>query len=274
MDSALIDQTSEQFLGRWKRLVSTTNWEKGQIIHSWREALIESGAPSAEYADEAWSRRVGNVTPQHVGRLRRVFERFDATREDYQGLYWSHFQAALDWDDAEMWLEGAVQNEWSISVMRRKRWETRGALAEDEPSDEQAQLDAPWDDDSEPAEAAEVPSGKIEAVHSPTAADDSDSQSEADDDDGQRDVQESYASGPAAEAEVVRPFASLPPLPADVNDAFEAYKLCILRHKMGGWQDISRQDMLASLERAQGVGPGTGRRLRPSPAAPVQLLAA
>ena len=32
----------------------------------------------------------------------------------------------------------------------------------------------------------------------------------------------------------VRPFASLPPLPADVNDAFEAYKLCILRHKLAG----------------------------------------
>ena len=35
----------------------------------------------------------------------------------------------------------------------------------------------------------------------------------------------------------VRPFASLPPLPADVNDAFEAYKLCILRHKLAGWQE-------------------------------------
>ncbi len=46
----------------------------------------------------------------------------------------------------------------------------------------------------------------------------------------------------------MRPFASLPPLPPDVNDAFEAYKLCILRHKMAGWQEISRDDMLASLE--------------------------
>ena len=69
---------------------------------------------------------MGNVTPQHVGRLRRASERFGATRDGYPGLYWSHFQAALDWDDAEMWLEGAVQSDWSISAMRHRRWEAQG----------------------------------------------------------------------------------------------------------------------------------------------------
>ena len=33
-----------------------------------------------------------------------------------------------------------------------------------------------------------------------------------------------------------------------MNDAFEAYKLCILRHKLAGWQDIARDDLLASLD--------------------------
>src|SRR5262245_21019970 len=103
MDSALLDQTCDQFLGQWKRLVSTTNWEKGHIICQWREALAAADAPASQYSDDAWSRRVGNVTPQHVGRLRRVFERFAAVRDDYPGLFWSHFQAALDWDEAELW---------------------------------------------------------------------------------------------------------------------------------------------------------------------------
>ena len=49
---------------------------------------------ASEFSDDAWSRRVANVTPQHVGRLRRVFERFAAARGNYPGLYWSHFQAA------------------------------------------------------------------------------------------------------------------------------------------------------------------------------------
>ena len=129
MDIAVLEQTSEQFLGKWKRLVSTTNWEKGQIISQWRTALIEAGAGASEYCDDVWSRQVGQVTPQHVGRLRRVFERFGDSRDTYAGLYWSHFQAALDWEDAEMWLEGAVQNAWSIADMRRTRGETLGIPA-------------------------------------------------------------------------------------------------------------------------------------------------
>src|SRR5437868_9520616 len=89
-----IDEASAPFLGQWNRLVSTTNWEKGRIIHEWRQALVAADAPSAEFADEAWSLRVGNVTGQHVGRLRRVYERFDALRGEFPLLYWSHFQAA------------------------------------------------------------------------------------------------------------------------------------------------------------------------------------
>lgn len=56
------------------------------------------------------------------------------------------------------------------------------------------------------------------------------------------------SDGARVAAAVVRPFASLPPLPPDVNDAFEAYKLCILRHKLAGWQEISRDDLLLSLD--------------------------
>jgi hypothetical protein len=246
MDSALVDRTSEQFLGRWKRLVSTTNWEKGQIIHEWREALVAADAPVAEYSDEAWSRRVGNVTPQHVGRLRRVFESFGAVHDDYPGLYWSHFQAALDWDDAELWLEGAVQNDWSISEMRHKRWETHGALAADEPRDDDRALASPVDEDAEAAEpAVEVTTGTFDVVQQPEVS--------ADVNDGARgetndEAQSLYDSRQGEAAAPVRPFADLPALPPDVNDAFEAYKLCILRHKLAGWQEISRDDLVFSLE--------------------------
>jgi hypothetical protein len=251
MDSALVDQASDQYLGPWKRLVSTTNWEKGRIIHQWREALRDAEAPLSEYADEAWSRRVGNVTPQHVGRLRRVFERFGAVHADYPGLYWSHFQSALDWDDAEMWLEGAVQNDWSISEMRHQRWETRGAIGEEAPDG--LIEDTPFDDDSEPAEAAaDVTTGTLGVVNVPEHA-----YTDGSEDDGEAErldataEERSVAHESASEAqrrEAVRPFADLPPLPPDVNDAFEAYKLCILRHKVSGWQEISRDAMVFSLE--------------------------
>ena len=83
-----------------------------------------------EYSDEAWSQLVGGVTPQHVGRLRRCYDRFGHVFGEYDGIFWSHFYAALDWDDAEMWLEGAVQNKWSVSGMRKERWETLGKVGD------------------------------------------------------------------------------------------------------------------------------------------------
>jgi hypothetical protein len=88
-------ETSSQFVGRWNRLVSTTNWEKGRIITQWREALEQAGAPVASRTDEVWAQQVGGVTPQHVGRLRRVYERFADAYQQYAGLYWSHFYSAL-----------------------------------------------------------------------------------------------------------------------------------------------------------------------------------
>ena len=146
VDAQLLDQASLPFVGQWNHLVSNTNWEKGRIIYQWREALRASGAPATEYSDDAWSRRVGGVTGQHVGRLRRVFQRFGGAHADYAGLYWSHFQAAIDWDDAEMWLEGAGQNAWSVSHMRQQRWETLGSLDEQRPRDDDV-VDSELDED-------------------------------------------------------------------------------------------------------------------------------
>jgi hypothetical protein len=117
----------------------------------------------------------------------------------------------------------------------------------------------PWDEDSEPDDAPDVvPSGKTRTVRAPAGDFDSEGDSYADDardDDssaGFSDDDGVIASGQLAVAGVtraaVRPFAELPALPADVSDAFEAYKLAILRHKLTGWQEISRDDMLASLD--------------------------
>ena len=123
-------------MARWNHLISTTNWEKGRIISQWRGALLAASASPQEYSDEAWSRRLQSVTPQHVGRLRRVWERFGEVYTDYDRLYWSHFQAALDWSDAELWLEGAVQNNWSISEMRGQRATMIAATTGEPPADE------------------------------------------------------------------------------------------------------------------------------------------
>ena len=253
-----LEKTSEPFVGQWQGLVSTTNWEKGMIICEWRQALIDGKAPVSEYSDDTWSRLVGGVTAQHVGRLRRVHERFGATRAEYHGLYWSHFHAAIDWDDAEMWLEGALQNGWSVSQMRRQRWETLGSLPADEPHDAEIVATELDEDYSADTPADNIVVGTVAEVVDTDASDTStakskesrerkskDSVTEGQDADGAA----IFSDDPEQETvDFVRPFEKLAELPDDVTAAFESFKLAILRHKMDGWRDVSRDDVLASLD--------------------------
>jgi hypothetical protein len=246
--ATLAAETSTEYVGRWNRLVSTTNWEKGRIIHEWREALRQADAPAGAYADDAWSQQVGGVTPQHVGRLRRVYERFGEVYQQYRGLYWSHFQAAVDWDDAEMWLEGAVQNEWTVSQMRAQRWETIGAPPELTPDDADI-VAADLDEDvsaSYDSQSPAVISDSLGEVHGTGHLSDDDSQPEPYDESDLSDTIDSVADAPATPA--LRPFESLPPMPPDLNEAFDLFRLAILSHKVSGWREISRSDVLAVLE--------------------------
>ena len=236
----------QEYVGRWNRLVSTTNWQKGEIIRQWRDVLRQSGAAAEEYTDEAWSRRVGGVTPQHVGRLRRVYERFGDTHEQYEGLYWSHFHAAVEWPDAEMYLEGAVQNGWSVPKMRDQRKETVGAV-ETETEQDASDLEFSQPEAGSTADAEEKPPATISETISEVRG--------YDDDDEEADGAEHSSSGSAmpeslaavADSPTVRPFESLPPLPPDVKEAFELMKLAVLAHKVAGWRDIDRDDMLSVL---------------------------
>ena len=251
-----LDAASQPFVGQWNQLVSTTNWEKGRIILDWRDVLIEAQAPAVEYSDEAWSRRVGNVTGQHVGRLRRVYERFGTVTEQYDSLFWSHFQAALDWEDAEMWLEGAVQNSWSVSQMRRTRWETLGAFEADCPregdvvaSELDEDVEPTLDSSGERAKSSNS-SGNVQSSPLHEGPDFGDEDAPADAKNGSAKPGASiYADDDTRETiEFVRPFENLGELPDDLAEAFDAFKLAILRHKQDSWEQISRDDVLASLD--------------------------
>jgi hypothetical protein len=252
-----MDITSQRFLGQWHRLISTTNWDKGRVILDWRQAMLDLNTPAREYSDEAWSQQVENVSPQHVGRLRRVYERFSGVRDNYEGLYWSHFQAALDWDDAEMWLEGAVQSQWSVSRMRRQRWETLGRVASEEPRAEdvvEAELDEDFSESDEAAGPHSVDQN-VSTVQDPgsdlptdedNSAEDGSTSDSSDDGDYGRDASASDEAS-SMESAAVRPFEDLPDLPDDLADALETFKLVILRHKMSGWEEVSQLDMISCL---------------------------
>ena len=244
-ENPAVETASNEYLGRWNRLVSTTNWEKGRIVAEWREALTAAGAATAAYSDEAWSRRVGSVTPQHTGRLRRVYQRFAPMRDEYRGLYWSHFQAALDWNDAEMWLEGAVQNRWSISQMQGERSRTLGALVEESVEATAVEIDEDAADARADLPPALGSASTIEAHDTADAEADETDASEAAGEGLPSDTADTYAGN---EPPPLRPFENLPALPADLRDAFDGFKLAIIHHRISNWQEVSLADVLATLE--------------------------
>ncbi|MEL7499910.1 MAG: hypothetical protein AAFN77_20065 [Planctomycetota bacterium] len=246
------NSASKPFVGKWNQLVSTTNWEKGEIICNWRKQLEDKDVKSTEYSDDAWSQLVGGVTPQHVGRLRRTFERFGHVYGEYDGVFWSHFYAALDWDDAEMWLEGAVQNKWSVSAMRKQRWETLGQVGEEptepivsseleEETQSLALSEEPRNNDRDYVQGP-VHEGPDWGDEDQPGNKSSSSKSESTTDESDESVEE------PAKPHAIRPFESFTDLPDDVMDAAGAFKVAIIRHKAAEWEEISQDDMLGMLD--------------------------
>lgn len=263
LNSPLVEQLSESHVGHWNSLISRTNWEKGELILQWRSAMIEAELPKAAYSDDAWARRVGNVTPQHVGRLRRVAERFASKSSDYSGLYWSHFQAALDWEDAEMWLEGAVQSRWSVAQMRVQRWEAIGAPDELKPREEDvftAELDEdvnPRNDSYASSAVADQPTAKTAEIGPADIVEGFDSDRPPFETDETETVKkpkksdsktgEDLSSG-LSTGEVLDSLGNFSDMPEDLAEALEVLKVAILNHKLGGWKELSPPKLIKKLE--------------------------
>lgn len=257
LDEAIV-VASHEYVGRWNRLVSTTNWEKGRIIHQWRELILADPASAASATDDTWARIVGGVTGQHVGRLRRVFARFGEKYNDYPGLFWSHFQAALDWNDAEMWLEGASQSGWSVARLRNERWETLGRVETDRPKEIEL---SPADLDEDYSPEAEAKRKEESDSVSPSYGEATGPRHDGPDfgdDEGGSDREHTSSEGsdfestewPAESARaLVQPFAGVPAeLPGDVQDAMETFKIALMHHKTSGWKEISAEQMLSVLD--------------------------
>ena len=239
-----VTSQSLSFIGQWNQLISTTNWEKGDIIIQWRKSLEQEGAALAEFSDEAWSQLVGGVTPQHVGRLRRTFERFGHVYQEYTGIYWSHFYASLDWDDAEMWLEGAVQNRWSVSKMRHQRWETLGKIPDQEPRDQ----DVVATEAVEEAQSLELSENKRQNDRDYIEGPVHEGPDFGDEPAGSESTATVPFDEPTTKSEPVRPFESFTDMPDDIAKIVDTFKVAIIRHKAEQWSSFPRQDLLGILD--------------------------
>lgn len=245
----LIDEIASEFVGFWNLLVSQTNWEKGKVIHSWREKLQAAGLPKRVYSDDALSQRIGNVSPQHVGRLRRVYERF-GDREVLPNLFWSHYQAALDWDDADEWLEKASNEKLSVAQTRIARWEKYGPTLQTKPRDEDI-VDAEQDEDVNPfndSNSEEIVSGQSLKETKEDAEKETKKQkkSKKKEDElgefgGEEEPWEAEAKAGVTftTADVLDAIGKLEALPEDLNEAMESLKISILTHKLEKWETVT-----------------------------------
>lgn len=250
-EQAELKEHSSDFVGQWNGLISTTNWEKGKIIAEWQKSMAETDLPQHSYSDQHWANMVGGVTPQHVGRLRRTHDRFGHVFTEYKGLYWSHFYAALDWDDAEMWLEGAVQSDWSVAGMRKKRWETLGADPKDKPkvdhivvseAEEEEKL-ALMDVSGKGVSEFDEEYTQGPRPDGPDFGDEEPTGSGKD-----RQTSDALDSEAANQGPRVRPFESFTNLPDDIASAASAFKVAIIRHKNEEWDEISLDDLSSLLD--------------------------
>lgn len=257
----LIDEIASEFVGFWNVIVSKTNWEKGKVIHSWRMKMMEAGLPRRVYSDEAIANRISNVSPQHIGRLRRVYERF-GDRETLPNLYWSHYQAALDWDDADKWLQKASEKKLSVAQTRMERWEKMGAKLQHKPKDEDIVV-SERDEDVNPyndsnadmiVDDSPVMPGRSEIA----GADDEDKKSKKKKESKTKQESELgvYAgnaepwegdSEPSRTPEVLDAIGKLDELPDDLMEALELLKLAIISHKLAGWDDVKPIQIAAYL---------------------------
>lgn len=256
-DDDAVVELAVPFVGQWNQLISTTNWEKGRIISQWRQKLIDSGVDAGQYSDEAWTRRVGGVTAPHVGRLRRVYDRFASTYETYEGLYWSHFLAALDWEDAPLWLEGASKEKWSVAGMRGQRWQAHGAVESNRPTNSQI-VDVDLDEDVDPTlpqsggdrtkQYGDEPGTASGPVYeAPDFGDEEELMSMSGTTDGSG-GSSAVADPDQPPSASVQPFAGLPELPDDLTDAVESFKLALLRHKSSKWEKVSAETIEKYLQ--------------------------
>lgn len=108
------DDTESALIARALSALSRCNWEVGECAAQWTRRFAR-GRTDADFAS------LVGLSPDQVYQRRRVWETFGDVYESYSQLKWSHFYAALNWDDAADCLQWAQDVQAGVAEMRAWR---------------------------------------------------------------------------------------------------------------------------------------------------------
>lgn len=125
------DESEEQLISKAVEAVSHCRWVVGECAAKWTQRYAR-GRTDADFGV------LIGVSGDQVYQRRRVWETFAGVRGDFSALKWSHFYAALTWDDALDALRWAAEMEATVAEMRAWRRAQRGEDLTVDAGDEEA----------------------------------------------------------------------------------------------------------------------------------------
>jgi hypothetical protein len=114
-----VKETEEELIFKAQSAVSQSNWVVGECADKWTQRYAR-GRGDGDFA------ALLGLTADQVFQRRRVWQTFADVYQNYPGLKWSHFYAALTWDDAPECLQWADENQSTVSEMKAWRRALRG----------------------------------------------------------------------------------------------------------------------------------------------------
>lgn len=123
------DEAEFDLISRAQEAANSGNWIVGECASRWLSTYAKGRT------DEAFGELVG-LSRQQILYRRQVWERFGKIHSRFPDITWTHFKAALQWDDAEDCLNWAQECEATVAEMTVWRRAQRGEdlLSEKSPS--------------------------------------------------------------------------------------------------------------------------------------------
>lgn len=116
---AVRDESEASLIQRAQLAVSHCNWEVGECAAIWTKRFSR-GRTDADFAT------LVSLSADQVYQRRRVWETFADVYQNYSTLKWSHFYAAINWDNASECLQWAEDVQAGVAEMKAWRRAQRG----------------------------------------------------------------------------------------------------------------------------------------------------